>query len=67
MIQQACNEYNHCTGCNCVGDCAATAQCSCKAAGLYFTSRCHKGRRKNKKCSLNCDLRDQNEDYESND
>jgi hypothetical protein len=55
-LQQACREFNNLTGCNCVTDCSLAARCPCKVAGVYCTTLCHKGRGKNKFCSLFADL-----------
>jgi hypothetical protein len=55
-LQQACLEFNNISGCNCVTDCAMASRCSCKVAGLACTTLCHKGRGKNKLCTLFADL-----------
>jgi len=55
-LQQACLEFNNISGCNCVTDCATASRCSCKVAGLACTTLCHKGRGKNKLCTLFADL-----------
>jgi len=63
-LQQACQEFGNLTGCNCVTDCSVAARCSCKVAGIYCTTLCHKGRGKNKCCTLFADLccREEEED-----
>ena len=55
-LQQACQEFSNITGCNCVTDCSTASRCSCKVAGLACTTLCHKGRGKNKFCTLFADL-----------
>lgn len=66
-IEEAYNEYNHCTICKCNGECATNSWCSCKATGFYCISLYHKVRGKNKKCTLNADLKSSEEDYDSDD
>ena len=55
-LQQACQEFGNLTGCNCVTDCSVAARCSCKVARIYCITLCHKGRGKNKCCTLFADL-----------
>ena len=55
-LQQACHEFGNVTGCNCVTDCSMASRCSCKVAGIPCTTLCHKGRGKNKLCTLFADL-----------
>jgi hypothetical protein len=55
-LQQACQEFSNVTGCNCVTDCSMASRCSCKVAGIPCTTLCHKGRGKNKLCTLFADL-----------
>jgi len=55
-LQQACHEFGNVTGCNCVTDCSMASRCSCKVAGIPCTTLCHKGRGKNKLCTLFVDL-----------
>jgi hypothetical protein len=63
-LQQACQEFSNITGCNCVTDCSLASRCSCKVAGIPCTTLCHKGRGKNKLCTLFADLCGSNEDEE---
>jgi hypothetical protein len=55
-LQQACHKFSNVIGCNCVTDCALAPQCSCILAGVPCTTLCHKGRGKNKLCTLFADL-----------
>jgi hypothetical protein len=55
-LQQACQEFSNITGCNCITDCALAPRCSCRLAGVPCTTLCHKGRGKNKLCTLFADL-----------
>jgi hypothetical protein len=65
-LQQACHEFSNVIGCNCVTDCASAPRCSCRLAGVPCTTLCHKGRGKNKLCTLFADLccSDQEEEKE---
>ena len=63
-LQQACQEFSNVTGCNCVTDCSLASRCSCKVAGLACTTLCHKGRGKNKFCTLFADLCCSEEEHE---
>jgi hypothetical protein len=55
-LQQACHKFSNVTRCNCVADCSMASIFSCKVAGLACTILCHKGRGKNKCCTLFADL-----------
>jgi hypothetical protein len=65
-IQDACKSFFNVTSCNCKGDCSNTSRCSCKLAGVFCTSLCHKGRGGNNKCTLFHDLECSTSDDESN-
>jgi hypothetical protein len=65
-IQDACKSFLNLASCNCKGDCSNTSQCSCKLAGVFCTSLCHKGRGGNNKCTLFHDLECSTSDDESN-
>jgi hypothetical protein len=51
-IQQACTTFGGHASCTCKGDCSKSSRCSCKAAGVFCTTLCHKGRGANQKCTL---------------
>ncbi len=51
-LQDVAREFNNMTGCKCKTNCATASRCSCRAAGLYCTTKCHGGRGSNKKCQL---------------
>jgi hypothetical protein len=63
-LQQACQEFSNITRCNCVTDCSMASWCFCKVAGIPCTTICHKGRGKNKLCTLFADLCCSNKDEE---
>ena len=55
-VQQAATAFGGHACCNCQGDCSKISRCSCKAAGTFCTSLCHRGRGGNKQCTLFSDL-----------
>jgi hypothetical protein len=65
-IQDACKSFLNLASCNCKGDCSNTSQCSCKLAGVFCTSLCHKGRGGNNKRTLFHDLECSTSDDKSN-
>jgi hypothetical protein len=55
-VQQACMAFGGHASCSCQGDCSKISRCSCRAAGTFCTSLCHRGRGSNKTCTLFSDL-----------
>jgi hypothetical protein len=55
-VIQAATAFGGHASCNCQGDCSKLSRCSCKAAGTFCTSLCHRGRGGNKQCTLFSDL-----------
>jgi hypothetical protein len=50
-IREACDSLLSSCICSCTTDCVTSNHCPCRALGLPFMTRCHKGRGRNKCCT----------------